>query len=307
MKQNILIENLRNSSRQILREWGILEYEKNYMGLSASQAHALIEIDARNAMTAISLAEFLWLDKSSVSRLIKNLAQRGLVEIHDNPEDNRSKLIKCSLQGSLILKQLHSKATNQVQQALNNLSTEDCQTIEKGFALYAKALKKVRQISEYELRLIKPIDNIPLATLIKSILVEFDAARDGFAFTDQSLNSMFEYYQQQRSNYFVLEKSRKIYGGIGIAKLSGGTDDICEIQKMYLIKEARNIGLGQKLLETALEKAKSLNYNYCYLETIQAMGRANELYQKFGFKQLANPMGNTGHFSCNAWYLKELL
>ena len=82
--------------------------------------------------------------------------------------------------------------------------------------------------------------------------------------------------------------------------------DKIQIQKMYLIKEARNIGLGQKLLETALEKAKSLNYKYCYLETISTMERANELYKKFGFKQLTKPIGNTGHFSCDTWYLKEL-
>jgi putative acetyltransferase len=47
-------------------------------------------------------------------------------------------------------------------------------------------------------------------------------------------------------------------------------------------------------------------YKTCYLETIRAMTTARALYQKYGFKKLDAPMGNTGHFGCDAWFTLSL-
>jgi putative acetyltransferase len=37
------------------------------------------------------------------------------------------------------------------------------------------------------------------------------------------------------------------------------------------------------------------------------MKQARALYAKNGFEPLNQPLGNTGHFGCNAWYLKTLV
>jgi putative acetyltransferase len=36
------------------------------------------------------------------------------------------------------------------------------------------------------------------------------------------------------------------------------------------------------------------------------MKNALNLYEKWGFKYLEAPMGNTGHYSCTVWMLKKL-
>jgi putative acetyltransferase len=36
------------------------------------------------------------------------------------------------------------------------------------------------------------------------------------------------------------------------------------------------------------------------------MKAAVHLYQKFGYQSLQAPLGNTGHFACNVWMLKQL-
>ena len=60
------------------------------------------------------------------------------------------------------------------------------------------------------------------------------------------------------------------------------------------------------LLEKLLDKAKKMGYDQCYLETMLRLPEANSLYKRFGFELLAKPIGNTGHYSCDAWYLKKL-
>jgi putative acetyltransferase len=60
------------------------------------------------------------------------------------------------------------------------------------------------------------------------------------------------------------------------------------------------------LIETCLEKAKTIGFENCYLETMPYMDAAQALYKKNGFVNLDKPMGNTGHYSCPVWMLKKL-
>ena len=75
---------------------------------------------------------------------------------------------------------------------------------------------------------------------------------------------------------------------------------------MYFLPEARGIGLGSEMMEICLRKAKEFGFEKCYLETLPYMEEARKLYRKVGFTDLEAPMGDTGHYSCNLWMLKDL-
>ena len=75
---------------------------------------------------------------------------------------------------------------------------------------------------------------------------------------------------------------------------------------MYFLPEARGIGLGKKMMYLCLQKAKEFGFKQCYLETMPYMDDARKLYRKAGFKDLSEPMGDTGHYSCQLWMLKDL-
>ena len=47
-------------------------------------------------------------------------------------------------------------------------------------------------------------------------------------------------------------------------------------------------------------------YKQCYIETLHNMTAANRFYQKWGFRRLDRPLLDTGHFSCDVWYIKDL-
>ena len=83
-------------------------------------------------------------------------------------------------------------------------------------------------------------------------------------------------------------------------------ENICELQKMYFLKQARGIGMGKKMIETCLHKAKKFGYKKCYIETMYNMESAQKLYLNQGFSYINHPMGNTGHSSCPVWMLKKL-
>jgi putative acetyltransferase len=75
---------------------------------------------------------------------------------------------------------------------------------------------------------------------------------------------------------------------------------------MYFTADVRGAGLGSRLLEIILDAARQAGYTSCYLETIESMDKARQLYLKSGFESIKKPLGNTGHGSCNQFMIMDL-
>jgi putative acetyltransferase len=155
-------------------------------------------------------------------------------------------------------------------------------------------------------RRVEKKDNPQVANIIRTVMPEFGASGKGFAIHDKEVDDIFEAYNKNRATYFVCEFNGKVIGGGGIAPLEGGDASVCELKKMYFLPEARGKGLGQKVLASCLKEARHIGFKQCYLETFNTMTDAMKLYEKNGFQKIAGPMGNTGHFSCDTFYLIEL-
>jgi len=157
--------------------------------------------------------------------------------------------------------------------------------------------------------IIRPIekkDNPHIASVIRSVLIDFDVPKVGTAYADTSLDAMFKNYQKEGSAYFVIEENGKIIGGSGVAKLDNYDGNVCELQKMYYLPEARGRGIGATMIKLCLTKARELGFEQCYLETMPQMTTAQELYKKSGFKYIGEPLGDTGHYSCPVHMLLTL-
>lgn len=156
----------------------------------------------------------------------------------------------------------------------------------------------------FEIREIQPQDNVRLAAIIRQILTEFGANRPGFAWSDPELDTLSAAYASEEAIYYVVAVQDEIVGGAGIAPFPCEIPGICELQKMYLLPESRGMGIGQALMDKLLQMAENRGYRGCYLETFHTMSEAIRLYKKFGFELLPKPLGNSGHTSCNQFYLR---
>ncbi|NHM01154.1 GNAT family N-acetyltransferase [Flavobacterium difficile] len=158
----------------------------------------------------------------------------------------------------------------------------------------------------YTIRKIEPKDNLKIATVIRTIFEELDAPKVGTAYADPHLDTLSEVYQAGNEIYFVVEEAGIILGGCGIGQLIDAEFKICELQKMYLAKEARGKGIAQELMQNCLEFAKQAGYDKCYIETLPFMKDAQKLYVKSGFTYIDGPMGSTGHNACDVFMIKDL-
>lgn len=156
------------------------------------------------------------------------------------------------------------------------------------------------------IRPIKKSDNREITAIIRSVLIETGVPKVGTTYEDSALEDMYSTYQEPRSAFFVIEDAGKLIGGGGISPLANYSGNVCELQKMYYLPEARGKGLGKKVLELCLEAASNFNFDQCYLETMPYMKAAMALYEKYGFRYLDGPMGDTGHYQCPIHMIKDL-
>lgn len=161
-------------------------------------------------------------------------------------------------------------------------------------------------MSSFLIRPIEPRDDAAVAAIIRTVMPEFGADGPGFAIHDAEVDTMSTAYAQPRSSYFVVERGGQVIGGGGVAPLVNGDADVCELRKMYFLPEARGIGAGRALMQSCLDAARGHGFKRCYLETLTGMDAAQALYVKSGFTPLCAPMGGTGHFSCDRFFIREL-
>tara|TARA_B100000953_G_scaffold63322_1_gene50542 strand:- start:3744 stop:4238 length:495 start_codon:yes stop_codon:yes gene_type:complete len=160
--------------------------------------------------------------------------------------------------------------------------------------------------TEWIIREIIESDNKELENVLISVMIEFKVPKKGTALRDPELKKMSDAYNHSNSIYYVIERGGKIFGGAGISPLKNSKENICELQKMYFLSDARGIGLGKKMIKRCIKKARKYKYDKCYIETMYNMKLAQKLYLSEGFNYIDKPMGYTGHSSCPVWMIKHL-
>lgn len=157
--------------------------------------------------------------------------------------------------------------------------------------------------------LIRPIeekDNKELAALIRAVFEEFGSEKVGTVYSDPETDALFQYFSEARAEYWVAEENGLLIGGCGIYPTKGLPEGCAELVKLYLLPSARGKKLGFRLFEKSIDRALVLGYKQLYLESFPEFSKAVSMYESFGFKQLDHPLGDSGHYACTIYMLKNL-
>ena len=67
-----------------------------------------------------------------------------------------------------------------------------------------------------------------------------------------------------------------------------GSTDVCQLQKIYVLKDFLSMGIGFQLQASLLKKAKELNFIDVWLSVLNSNERAISFYQKTGFETIGH-------------------
>jgi len=135
------------------------------------------------------------------------------------------------------------------------------------------------EIVKLKIRKATNLDSQAIKNVVFEVLKEYNLDSDSSS-TDKDLDAIEDYYLLNGGYFGVIEEDYDIVATVGIYKLNENT---CELRKMYVLPNQRGKGLGRKLMEFSLDKAKELGFKHVVLETASPLIEAIALYKKYGF------------------------
>jgi putative acetyltransferase len=166
--------------------------------------------------------------------------------------------------------------------------------------------QKVNEVATFNFRILQQEDNMRMAEIIRSALKERGVDKPGTVFTDPTTDDLFALFQSFNSRYIVAEENGRIVGGSGVFPTTGLPEKCAELVKLYVDQNYRNQGIGIELMKRCEGIAREMGYSQLYLETLPELERACSLYERMGYRKLSSPLGDSGHFACSLWMLKNL-
>jgi DNA-binding MarR family transcriptional regulator/N-acetylglutamate synthase-like GNAT family acetyltransferase len=294
MNKNI-VENLRQVSRKLVRELGMLQLESKE---SPQYGHSLIEIDRQPNITISQLGRMLLLSVSSMSRIVKDLTKDGLVECRDGA-DKREKFLSITELGKKHIKKIDEFSNSKIRGAFAFLSEEDQKLIQNAIEKYGAALERSRLMQEQvKIKTIstsRPIRKQIIAMIEKIQINEFDI-KITKEINAGILNVEQEYYYNNSYNFwYAIDGKAEVIGSIGLKKLS---DDSAELKKLFVAKEYRSKLVAKKLLQTLVKAAAKHGFKNIYLGTVDLLKAAQKFYLNSGFKEISKDELPKGLVTC---------
>jgi putative acetyltransferase len=144
-------------------------------------------------------------------------------------------------------------------------------------------------MTNIQIRFFHKSDSERVLKLITDIIVNEFKFKLEFDCLDSDLLCIEKHYNKSdRGCFWVAQEPthKQIVSTIGIRNLKQYRST-CELKRMYVLKEYRRLGIGETMLDTAVDFAKSIGYSRIVLDSSKYLEGARALYLKNGFIDIA--------------------
>ena len=242
-------------------------------------------------MHVTDLAQRIGQSHASVSQIAKEMERDDLLNKVRDKQDGRKSLLSLSEAGKDMAQQMED-FYDDVYHGVADLLQEIEQNFWAAMQEVEEALERKsitdRVAARRKERLRSAIEVVPYA------------AEYAQAFRDINVAWIEEYFTMEQADYdaldhpdsYVLDKGGYIFVAlfrgkpVGVVAMLKMPEDSYELAKMGVSSDAQGMGIGYKLGQAVIEKARSINAKRLYLESNTRLNPAIRLYYKLGFQKL---------------------
>ncbi|HET6555354.1 MAG TPA: helix-turn-helix domain-containing GNAT family N-acetyltransferase [Dyella sp.] len=223
-----------------------------------------------------SLREYLGLETSLMSRLLRGLEDEGLVETVPSAHDARCRVAQLTKTGKAEYR-AYERLSNAQATAMLAGHTRPGDVL-AAMDLIASALGRERiAVEEVDPRsdAARHCLDAYYAELAQRFEQGFDVARSRNPSPGQMMRP---------HGAFLLALSDGL--PIGCVGLKGAGERIAEIKRLWIAPSARGLGLSRRLMTQAEDIARELSFTTLRLDTHRSLHEARQLYLKSGWKEI---------------------
>lgn len=248
-------------------------------------------LSEQEEVSITEIAQAIGHSHPSVSQIVKEMKAAGFVVSGKSAVDARVNVVKLSDQGRQILPKVETQyqdVTQAVEELLSEAQNDLWKAIEEiEFLLNNSSfLERVRQIRKIrESESVEIIDYAPeFQQDFKRLNCEWIEKYFTLEAADyQSLDHPEKKILQPGGHIYLARHNHEIVGTCALLKM---TDDTFELAKMAVAEQAQGKGIGWKLGQAAIRKARELGAQTLCLESNTILEPAINLYQKLGFRKV---------------------
>ncbi len=247
-----------------------------------------------DAKAVTSIAKEIGQTHASVSVIVKEMIKSGIVKTVDNGTDLRKTLVTLSDKGWEAEKILRVQLRD-VERAVEQISSEATHDLWRALAEWQRLIadksilervaeiKREREDGLVKIEEYKPEYQEAYFNLNKEWIERYWQLE---AHDIEQMSNPQHYIIDNGGHIFVALFNGKPVGVVALCRLDNTEYDF-EIAKLAVDTSIRRHGIGNKLFEAAIAKAKELGATTLFLESNTRLRPAIALYRKFGFKELA--------------------
>jgi len=279
-----VVREVRQFNRFYTHLIGLLDEHLPDSGLSLPEGRVVYELATGGQQTAADLTRTLNIDKAQLSRVIRRLTDRQLLTSEVDPAHAKKKVLSLTPVGRIAFTELDRGTRFRMESVLRPLKP----------AMRKKLVSSMRDIqAAFEARNNRPAP-VTLRSLVPGDLgwvihrqAVLYAQEYGWDWTYEALISKIlgEFaadFDASKEDGWIAERAGQIVGSIFLMR----SDDpvVARLRLLYVEPSARGLGIGQRLVDTCIERARQLGYQRLTLWTNDVLTAARQIYETSGFR-----------------------
>lgn len=290
------VATVREFNRFYTKQIGALRQGLLGSSYSLTQVRILYELAHHKDLTATDLRRALGLDAGQLSRLLARFEQQGLVERVRAKKDGRHRILHLTPHGRQEFAPLNRRASAEVVEWLRDLSEQEQRKLLQSMRTVQHLLQK-EQSGDARALVLRPPGPGDLGWVVHRhgalYAQEYGWNAEFDALVAQVVSDFITHFKPERERCWIAEMDGEIVGSVFCVQADPAT---AKLRLLLVEPHARGLGLGARLVQECIDFARRAGYKKLVLWTNSVLVEARHLYEKAGFKCVAqDPHHSFGH------------
>lgn len=274
------IEKIRKFNRNYANVLGKIDQDIYNQPFPLTEARVITELHFTKGATATEVREKLGIDRGYMSRILQKFEDDNIITKKRSSNDQRQYSLYLTNNGEEIYNGLVENANQGVEKMIKSISQPElCNLV--------TSMEIIESIFSME----NPAQSNVTLRSFRAGDVGYVAHLHGILYDKTyKFGPMFEYYvmkglaefmmNNDGGELWVVEVNEKIVGSIAITK---SNDNVAQLRWFVLDENYHGLGIGKKLMETAINFCHNQGYQHVFLWTVSILETARYLYKKYNF------------------------
>lgn len=276
------IAAVRRFNRFYTRHVGALNEGLLDSPFSLAEMRVIYELAQRDGLSGAELCRDLGLDPGYLSRMVKGLERRGLLERTPSPTDGRERRLALTPAGRAAFAPLDRASSEEVAAVLAPLAASDQERLVRAMATIERLLSvRAERRAAYVIRAPRAGDYgtiIGRQGALYSQEYGWDATFE--ALVAEIVASFIRSLDADRERCWIADRDGEVVGSVFVVRAS---DHVAKLRLLYVDAAARGLGIGARLVDECIRFARQAGYTTLTLWTNDVLVAARRIYEAAGF------------------------